>query len=571
MIDLFSPGLILILGAFVLPILRGRSRNFVLVALPLLVLFFVAGLGDGDGATIQFLGHELIPLRVDALSRLFGFLFGLAALIGGVYAMHLETNDEHVVSFIYMGSALGVVFAGDFFTLFFFWETMTLGSTYLIWARRTEAAGRAGLRYFLVHLLGGLFLLAGIALRVMETGSIAVGPIIADDLAGWLILLGFAMNAAIPPLHAWLPDAYPFSTATGTVFISSFTTKTAIYALARTFPGTEILIPFGTVMILFPIFLAVLENDTRRVLSYSLINQVGFMVIGIGIGTPLAVNGAVAHAFANVMFEGLLFMCTGAVMLMTGKTRCTDLGGLYKTMPVTLVFCLIGAASISAVPLFIGFATKSLIFAAVEDQGLTLLWFAMLFASAGVFHHAGIKIPYFIFFAHDSGIRAADPPMNMRIAMGISAGFCLLIGFFPGLLYELLPFPTAFEPYTGFHVLAQLQLLFFSALAFLVLMVYGFYPAEQVSINLDLDWFYRKGLSRLIGGFERMIRAMGAGIRGTTRRMADQTGSAIKWALSPAPISSRLGFEEWFASRPVGVTVLWVTVYLLACLVLYYV
>jgi len=598
MINGLPPGFLFIGGALLIPLFRGWLRNVYLLFIPFLVFFDLLYLSEGISWTVHFLGYELVFIQVDRLSLLFGYLFVLAAFGCTLFSLHLKSNGELVASFIYVGSALGVVFAGDLISLFIFWETMSLASTYLIWARGEKSSEAAGIRYFLNHLLGGLILFSGILLYVVETGTTQFDFLGLEGFSSWLIFLGFAFNAALPLLHGWLTDAYPEATVTGTVFLSSFTTKTAVYALARAFPGTELLIGLGTLMILFPIFYAVLENDSRKVLAYSLINQVGFMIIGIGIGTTLALNGAVAHAFANVIFEGLLFMCTGAVLFMTGKTKCTELGGLYKTMPITLVFCLVGAASISAFPLFFGFVTKSLIIAAAMDEGMTLTVLALLFASAGVFHHAGIKIPFFIFFAHDSGIRTQEPPFNMLAAMGFYAFLCVFFGIFPSILYRLLPFEVSFEPYTSFHVLAQLQLLFFSALAFIFLKVFGLYPPEERSINVDVDWFYRKGAWVLYHKGENVLSPMFNRVRAfffenlpeglvtfSRNPVAAMKIFSIYWVIPLIQmISPNLGRtlvnqlkrerEEYpgdiLIHWPIGSTVLWVTLFLLGSLLLYY-
>jgi len=306
-----------------------------------------------------------------------------------------------------------------------------------------------------------------------------------------------------------LTDAYPEATITGTIFLSAFTTKCAVYALARAFPGTEALIWIGAIMTGFPIFYAVIENDLRRVLAYSLINQVGFMVCGIGIGTHLAINGAVAHAFNDILFKALLFMSMGAIMYRTGKINGTDLGGLYRTMPLTCIFCMVGAASISAFPLFSGFVSKSMVMDAAAGGHMSGVWFILLFASAGVFHHAGIKIPYFAFFSHDSGMRPKEAPLNMLLAMGIAAFLCIFIGSFPGPLYSLLPYPEVnYVPYTAPHVLGQTQLLFFSALAFTLLLLSGIYPAEMRCVNVDADWFYRKGARLFYRGMDKTLNGL---------------------------------------------------------------
>ncbi|HEB71702.1 MAG TPA: Na(+)/H(+) antiporter subunit D [Nitrospirae bacterium] len=493
MTSAIPPAAIFIIGALFVPFLKGKAKQVTLLVIPLITFLDLLLMPEGSYWVIHFLDYDITFGRVDKLSMVFGYIFTIMSFISILYAIHVKDDMQHVAALLYVGSALGAVFVGDFLSLFVFLEIMTITSTCIIWSRRTEASYSAGLRYILVHIFGGLCLLAGILIHAHQTGSIEFGLIGLNGLGSYLILLGFGINCAFPVLHAWLPDAYPEASITGTIFVSVFTTKTAVYALVRSYPGTEALIAVGALMTVFPIFFAVIENDLRKVLAYSLINQVGFMVVGIGIGTELSLNGSVSHAFTNILFEGLLFLCMGAVMHQTGKINATDLGGLYKSMPLTAAFCIVGAASISAFPLFSGFVSKSMIISASGHGGMTVVWFMLLFASAGVFHHAGIKIPFFAFFSHDSGIRTKEPPLNMLIAMGIAAFLCIFIGVFPGSLYSILPYPVDFEPYTASHVLNQVQLLFFSALAFCLLILAGIYPAEIRAINLDADWFYRKG------------------------------------------------------------------------------
>jgi multicomponent Na+:H+ antiporter subunit D len=495
MIDTVPPAAIFIIGALLVPFIKGKWKSVYLLLLPVIglinLVFFVP---EGTHWVVRFLDFDLVFGKVDRLSLLFAYIFHLISFIAILYSLHVKDDLQHVAGLVYGGSALGVIFAGDLFSFFVFWEMLTVASIFLIWARRTRASLGAGFRYLLVHAAGGLCLLAGIVLQVNQTGSMEFGYIGLNGLASYLIFFGFGLNCAWPLLHPWLTDAYPEATITGTIFLSAFTTKTAVYALARAFPGTEALIWIGTAMTGFPIFYAVIENDLRRVLSYSLINQVGFMVAGIGIGTHLAINGAISHAVNDILFKALLFMSMGAVMYRTGKINGTALGGLYRTMPLTCIFCMVGAASISAFPLFSGFVSKSMVMDAAAAGHMKIIWFILLFASAGVFHHAGIKIPYFAFFSHDSGMRPKEAPLNMLLAMGITAFLCIFIGSYPWPLYSLLPFQdVVYDPYTAAHVLGQTQLLFFSALAFTLLILAGIYPAEMRCVNLDADWFYRKG------------------------------------------------------------------------------
>lgn len=493
MINSLPPAAILIIGAFLVPFLKGRVKSVYLLLLPAVAFLSVMSVPEGTHWTVGFLDYELIFGRVDRLSRAFGYIFTIITFIGTLYALHVQEDGQHVAAFVAMGCALGATFSGDLLSFFSFLEMMSVASTYLIWTGRTSASYGAGMRYLLVHLFGGLCLLAGILIHLHDTGSIAFGTIGLHGLGSYLILIGLGISCAFPVLHAWLPDAYPEATITGTVFLSVLSTKVAVYALARAFPGTQILIWIGAAMTVFPIFYAAIENNLRRVLSYSIINQTGFMVVGIGLGTALSLNGTVAHVFNNVLFKSLLFMSMGAVMHQTGKINVTDLGGLYKTMPLTTLFCIIGAASISGFPLFNGFVSKSMITGAAAQEGLGILWLVLMFASAGVLHHAGIKVPYHAFFSHDSGLRAKEPPFNMLVAMGIAAFLCIFLGVVPGALYSILPSPVEYQPYTAGHVVEIFQLLSFAVLAFCLLILSGLHPVETRVILLDTDWFYRKG------------------------------------------------------------------------------
>jgi len=505
---------------------------------------------------------QLMPFRTDQLSLLFGYLFHIAAFIGMLYALHLRDRVQQVAAMLYAGCALGAVFAGDLLTLFLFWEGLALTSVFLVWARRSNTSFKSGQRYLIFQVLSGVLLLAGTLLIYRDSGSLEFTKIGLDGAGSWLILLAFGIKAGFPGLHSWLTDAYPESTPTGTVFLASFTTKVSVYALARGFPGTEMLIYVGATMACFPIFFAVIENDLRRVLAYSMINQVGFMVCGIGIGTELALNGAVAHAFNDVIFKGLLFMSMGSVLHMTGKINGSDLGHLYKTMPKTTWLCIIGAASISAFPLFSGFVSKSMVMAALLETHHEVVWLAMLFAAAGVFHHAGIKIPYFAFFAHDSGIRTQDPPWNMVLAMTISAVLCIFIGSYPAVLYSLLPYDTGYSPYDATHVLTQTQLLFFSAAAFVWLQLRGLYPPELRSINLDVEWFYRKLAPSMIHAAGRVGRPALFAWRYLISGLLDKIGDTL---------SRHHGMEGTLARTwPIGSMVLWVAILLAAYLLLGY-
>ncbi|MGB1263054.1 MAG: Na(+)/H(+) antiporter subunit D [Cognaticolwellia sp.] len=548
-------------GALIALCTRGVVRNALMIAVPIISVLHLWMVPEGVYLQFTFLDYQLSPYRVDKLSLMFGYVFHLAALIAIIYSLHVKDTVQQVAAMLYAGSGLGAVFAGDLLTLFVFWELLAFTSVFLIWARRTQRSYGAGMRYLIIQMLSGVILLAGTLFYAAETGTLAFVAIGLDGTASWLIFIAFGIKCAFPLAHNWLTDAYPEATVTGTVFLSAFTTKVAVYALARAYPGTELLVYIGAAMTCFPIFFAVIENDLRRVLAYSLINQVGFMVVGIGIGTALAINGAVSHAFNDVIFKGLLFMSMGAVLHMTGRINGSDLGGLYKTMPKTTMLCIVGAASISAFPLFSGFVSKSMVMTAALEQGYDWTWLMLLFASAGVFHHAGIKIPYFAFFAHDSGIRASDPPKNMLFAMAIAAGLCMAIGIYPSALYSLLPFDTGYNPYDATHVLAQTQLLFFSALAFVWLNLKGIYPPELRSTHLDFDWCYRRAMPNILHTMLNVIWA-------TDRMVRDKLKAVLQQSL--AYLAGRNNRLSGLLSQhyPSGSMALWVAVVLAVYLLL---
>ncbi len=567
MISELPPAAILICGALLVPLLRGRLRAAYLLLLPVLSMAHLLTMPEGESWRITLFAYELTCVRIDGLSLLFGYLFHIATLLGLIFALNVREAPQHVAALIYAGSAIGAVFAGDLVTLFVFWELLAVSSAFLVWCRGTARSRRSGMRYLIIQVGSGVMLMAGLIMHAHQTGSIAFGKLGITGLATGLIFFAFGIKCAFPLLHNWLVDAYPEATPSGTVFLSAFTTKVAVYALARGFAGAEImdvkiLIYIGAAMTCFPIFYAVIENDLRRVLAYSMINQIGFMVCGIGIGTDLAMNGAVSHAFNDVLFKGLLFMSMGAVLYRTGKIKGSELGGLYKSMPTTTGLCIVGAASISAFPLFSGFVSKSMVLSAAMHEGYTGVWLVLLFASAGVFHHAGIKIPFFAFFAHDSGIRCKEAPANMLVAMGAAALLCVGIGSFPGFLYRLLPFPVEYVPYTATHVIQSLQLLIWASLAFCMLIRTGLYPPETRSVNIDFDWSYR----RLMPGLIRRLYGVGVTLRAllVERALArlDSLITGVYRYHGPAGIFAR----TWMT----GSAVLWVVVLLFVVLALYY-
>jgi len=616
--------MILVLGVLAMPLLRlipggtwvrlQQALSLILPVVSVLHMQWIAGLGGPSpvGAdplevvsyawSTEMFGYTLTPIRVDRLALVWGWVFHLAALLSAIYALHVKDTLQQVAGLSYAGGAIAAVFAGDLITLFVFWELTAITSVFLIWANRDPGSIKVGLRYLIIQVGSGVLLLAGAIIRFFEEGTLdfgqiatgdpldAVGVIGIERIGGLLILVAFGIKAAFPLLHNWLQDAYPKATVTGTVFLSAFTTKLAIYALARGYCGESVLIPVGVVMTLFPIFFAVIENDLRRVLAYSLNNQLGYMVVGVGLAdfatdpevARLALNGTAAHAFAHIIYKGLLFMSMGAVLHRVGTIKASELGGLYKSMPLSAAFCIIASLSISGFPLFSGFTTKSMTMTAAFSShalpgvGMTLVFVGLLIASAGVVDHSGIKIPFFSFFAHDSGKRVKEAPLNMLVAMGAAALICFVLGVYPQPLYDILPTPVVssaeaavagqslyYQPYDAFHVVSYLQLLLFAALAFVIMMRKGWYPAEIRAENLDTDWIYRRA-------GPAVVRWLAWVISSARDWVIARALDAVGWVLGHvhalhSPRGGLLG-EPW----PTGATAKWATALLCMYLLLSY-
>jgi multicomponent Na+:H+ antiporter subunit D len=493
------PALILIIGALILPFVRGPLRKPYLLLIPVLSLGAVVSnsMLSGSFGLYQFMDWQLVFGRVDRLSTVFAFIMALMAVIGTLYGLHVDNAKEHMAAWFYVAGSLGTIYTGDYLSLFLFWEMMAFSSTFLIWFRRGEGSLAAGYRYLLIHTIGGVILLAGIMLRYQAVGDIAFNllDVKHPELYTWLIMIGFGLNAAVVPLHSWLPDAYSSASFNGSVFMCAFTTKTAVYTLARGFAGFDILVLLGVIMALYGVVYAVMENDIRKLLAWSIVSQVGYMVAGVGIGTELAINGASAHAVAHILYKGLLFMGTGSVLYMTGKTKFTELGGLYEKMPATMIYTIIGCLSISAAPLFAAFVSKPMIIiAGFESHQYWASWL-LLFGATGTFMYNGLKLPYFLFFGRNNCSaetwgKAGDPTWNMQMAMAASATLCIIVGTIPAVLYRLLPYQVAFHPYNGYQIAESLQTLGFAALAFFLLKKY-LVPEEKIC--LDMDWIYRMG------------------------------------------------------------------------------
>ena len=566
--------------ALLVALTRGVLQKLILLLGTAMAVWVVLRLAPGTHGAVAFPLGTLHVLQVDALSTVFALIFSLITSLSVLYALHHRATGEHVATLLYASAALGVVYAGDWLTLFAAWEGMAVASVCVVWYGGTARSRAAGMRYLLVHAGGGACMLSGIVLHLAQQGSIMLHPLTAGAVpsaaAFWLILLGVGINAAIPPVHAWLPDAYPEASVTGSVFLSVFTTKTAVYVLIRLFPGAEVLVWAGTLMALYGVVYAILADDVRRLLSYHIVSQVGFMVTGVGLGTALALNGATAHAFCHILYKALLFMAVGAVIQVTGRRTLHDGGGLGRHLPLVCGAYLVAAASISGVPLFNGFISKSIIVSAAEEAHR--LWPELLLslASVGTFFSVGLKLPTVLFGGPDRGRPSQPVPRTMGLAMLATAGLCVWLGIFPHWLYRYLPFQASYEPYTSAHVVSVVQLLLGTGLGF-----WWWHDRlhREARVLLDTDWLYRQLVARLfpvlVGGARQVgvrLEAWGVDVLRLLRPSLPNPLLALlmvsRWLRSvggsAAPASRPRPAVAYDADRsrlPIGVTILWILLF----------
>ena len=526
-------------GAVLSAVLPAAGRRAVALAAPAVALGLAWLLPDGARVEGVLAGLPLVCLRSDALGRVFAIVFALLGGLALCYGFH-GSRRLHVAGLTATAAGLGIVLAGDWITLYASWETLAVASFVLITDGGTSRASGAALRYLLVHAVGGSLLLAGVVVHLASGGDPGVGPLDGRG-AGTLVLLGFLVNAAVVPLHAWLPDAYPESSPAGSVFLSAFATKAAVYALIRTFAGTEGLVWAGVSMALYGVVFAVLENDVRRLLAYHIVSQVGYMVVGVGLGSPLALAGAAAHAFCHILYKGLLFMAAGAVVESTGHRRLTDLGGLGAPLRSILVLYMVGALSISGAPLLSGFVSKAMIVSAAEEAGRTGVALLLGLASVGTFLSVGLKLPLFAFGGSPRNLPTRKVPLAAQVAMVVTAALCGLYGLAPELLYRLLPQGFSYAPYTAEHIVTVLQVLAGTAVGFALVE-----PRlrAKAMVTLDFDRAYRAAGRWVAQGLGPAVARGAENLEAVVLDLAARTMAQVRGP----------------AARPVGYAVLLVVV-----------
>jgi len=508
------PGLVVIAAALLVPLCSRRVGHALGLAATVGVVGWAGVIPAGTYLDVQFLGFEAILFNVDDFSRLMALIFAFIGAIGVIYSYATEAeNRQTAFALGYVGTSIGAVFAGDWLTFVFFVELMGVASTLLVWQYGGEAV-RAGFRYALWHGLGGSLILAGIVWHYVEIGSFLFSEAsgIEPGIPALLYALGFGVNVGYVGFHVWLPDTYPRPHIAASVFLCVYTTKTGVYGLYRGFPDGHLWLAYmGGAMAVFGAFSALLQNDMRRLLSYHIQSQVGYMVAGVGVGTALATSGAFAHVFNHILYKSLLFMCAGAIIYRTGTSSLKQLGGLWREMPLTAVVFGVAALSIAGFPGFNGFVSKGMVVNATHKEHLNALWYILLLGGVGTFL-SFIKFGYYAFFHGEATQTVSGPGLNLgqKTAMGSVAALCVTYGLYPDALFSILPGKGAEKahPFTIPHIAEGLILATLGVVGFAILKK----PLSKVGRVPDVDAVYNRvafyGTRGLVVGVTELYAAV---------------------------------------------------------------
>lgn len=495
---LLHPGIVLILAGAVIALLPKAASRYLLPLGALAALAALLGTDKGLSVEVPFAGELKLSLFVcDEISWFFGLVFAVIGVIGSVYSMDKGRRGEKAASAVYAGSALMTVFAGNMLTFIIFWEVMAVASIYMVFQGNGPDARRSSYRYMVMHLFGGNMLLAGVML--LPAGiTAAVGPVTdTDSLPYWLMFIGTGVNCALPPFHTWVADSYPQATPESQLFMGSYTTKVAVYAMIRFFAGTEWLVIFAAVTAVLAACMALIENDLRKLLSYHIVSQVAMMVAGLAAGGDVGAAGAAMHAAFNILYKGVLLMAAGNIFTALGLRYITDMGGLVRKMPVTAVCAFIASFAIAGVPYFSGFASKALIMDALHTGGYNMSYILITMAGVGTWLSITMKINYFVFIKKPerelpAGAATGRVPACKVLAMAAATVLVVITGIRPEICYDMLSMDAS-HLFAADHVMEYIGLFAGATVPFVLLRTF---MAPHEGINLDVDRFYRITLYR---------------------------------------------------------------------------
>jgi multicomponent Na+:H+ antiporter subunit D len=526
---LVPPFVPVVLAAVVLPFVPRRVGHVLGILATGGVVPYVWLTPDGQHFETMLFGFDAVLYNVDPFSTLMGLIFGFIGAVAVLYSLFTGAERRQTaLALSYVGTSLGAVFGGDWLTLVFFWELMAVTSTLLVWHDGGRAV-RPGFRYALLHGVGGTLLLGAVVWHYVAVGSFLFSAAeggMAGTIAPVLAALGIGVNVGYVGLHAWLPDTFPQPHVAASVFLCVYTTKTGGYGRDRAFPGGLLAIAYmGGLMAVFGAGMALLQSDMRRLLSYHIQSQVGYMVAGVGIGGALATGGAFGHVFNHILYKGLLFMTVGMVIYRTGKESLKKVGGLATRMPVTAVTFTVAALSIAGFPGFNGFVSKGMVIGAAHKKHIDVLWFLLLAGGVGTFL-SFIKLGYSAFVEGEYEGQVTRANVGQSVAMGLVAALCVVYGLFPSALFAILP--TEGYKYTTFtvgHLGEALALAAIAVVGFAVLKE----PLKRVGRVPDIDRVYNPvtlsgtrlvvvGVTELYAGVDRAAVALTRGVGRAVRQ-----------------------------------------------------
>lgn len=428
----------------------------------------------GDWAPISGIAYG-IGLEVDALSLFFGLIITTAVFVSGLYSFEYMSRDDSLVNFytLYLmlaGGVLGLVLSGDLFNIYVMIEIMTFSAVALT-AFRNDGFGslEAAFKYLVVGSIGSSCVLIGTILIYAQLHTLNLAQIAAmlpgnltpvTVIAFAFLFIGFATKAFLFPFHPLAADAHAVAPSSISVLISGVLTKTGVYGIIRLvyflYQNIDqamvqyLLIIVGSISMFVCVTMALAQHNFKRLLAFHSISQIGYVVTAVGLSSALGITSGLYHAMNHTLFKGLLFLCAGAVLHQTGTVDLDDLGGLSKRMPKTTVLFLIGAASISGIPPFNGFASKWMIYqsayeAAAAGGNLLFVFATVVALITSVLTLASfIKVAQSVFFGQlpEKYKDVQEVPFSMRAPMWILAILCILTGLFPQAVTKYLTGPA---------------------------------------------------------------------------------------------------------------------------------
>lgn len=503
------PFLPLFIGGLLIAFLPLYGRRALLIAAPLASLMSVFGLSAESIFPINIVGTTVHLLATQEYSLVFGLAFCFAIIAAVLFGFRHARPKEMGAAMVLASGGLGIVFSGDLLSLLFFWEILMAASVYLIYLGGMAQSVSSSRRYLIMHILGGTFLLAGIAGTIMDSGiaafpSFQLGwhwPQTSTEWSAWLMLLGVMVNLAAPPFSAWLPDSYPAASPFGMVALSAFTTKSAVFVLMMIFAGSAPLIAIGLFTLLYATLMALMQSHLRRHLAYCIVAQVGVMVMGVGIGTEAALTAVAILAFCHIGYKGLLIAAAGSIIHQTGKYRMGDLGGLWRQMPVTAGAIILGAASMAALPITGAFVGKHLLVESLIALGQPFYkWFFVGIAGIAVY----LLFPWFSLSGKSKNPQAKEVPIETQLCYGIFGFMALAPGLYPDFLSFLMPGRPDIAMSDAAAIFNQLTMIVCACGAFLLLLPW---LKRDKGLILDFDWLYRVLLPHLLTLINQLYKA----------------------------------------------------------------